>query len=133
MRKIIAITILFLLAAFSVSAQDLLVRRDGTQTRVKVLEVTKKKVKYVRFMTESPVYTLPVGDIDYIEYPNGDRDTFKPKAAKPTTPAESDAPKKWRGPMRNNQPPNLSPTTRSIRRFPSMMRVTSIPATALRA
>ncbi len=100
MRKIIASTILFLLAAFSVSAQDLLVRRDGTQTRVKVLEVTKKKVKYVRFMTESPVYTLPVGDIDYIEYPNGDRDTFKPKEVKPTTPAESDSPRKWRGPVR---------------------------------
>ena len=97
MRTIITVIAASLLATFSAQAQDLLVRRDGSQVRVKVLEVTKKKVKYVRFMTESPVYTLPVGDIDYIEYPNGDRDTFAPKSPKP---ADSNAPKKWHGALR---------------------------------
>ena len=115
MRTAITAVIATILTTFSAQAQDLLVRRDGSQVRVKVLEVSKKKVKYVRYMTESPVYTLPVADIDYIEYPNGDRDTFAPKTAKPAEKpvevvhpaetvsegvAEDDAPRKWRGPAR---------------------------------
>lgn len=65
-----------LFAINSVVAQDLLVKRNGEQMRVKVLKITKKKVQFVRQGTELPIYTLPVSDIDYIEYPLGDRDTF---------------------------------------------------------
>ena len=71
------------LAGATVSAQDLLVLRDGTSVRIKTLEINKKRIKYVRFGTEAPVYTRAVSEIDYIEYPDGDRDTFgrKPAAA----------------------------------------------------
>ncbi len=62
--------------AFSASAQDLLVKRNGEQMKVKVLKITKKKVEFVRHGTELPIYTLPIKDIDYIQYPMGDRDTF---------------------------------------------------------
>ncbi len=62
--------------SFSTSAQDLLVKRNGEQMKVKVLKITKKRVEFVRFGTELPVYTLPISDIEYIEYPMGDRDTF---------------------------------------------------------
>ena len=62
--------------AISTSAQDLLVKRNGEQTKVKVLKITKKRVEYVRHGTELPVYSLPISDIEYIEYPTGDRDTF---------------------------------------------------------
>lgn len=87
-----------ILVAVSAQAQDLLVKRDGTTVRVKVLEVSKKKVKYVRFKTESPVYTIPVDDIDYIEYPDGDRDTFGVKPV--DTAAEKAEMQKWRGPVK---------------------------------
>ena len=76
MIRTITILIAALTVAASAHAQDLLVKRDGTSVRVKVLEVSKKKVKYVRFKTDAPVYTIPVSDIDYIEYPDGARDTF---------------------------------------------------------
>ena len=56
-----------MLFAFSASAQDLLVKRNGEQMKVKVLKITKKKVEFVRFGTELPVYSLPISDIEYIE------------------------------------------------------------------
>ena len=65
-----------LLLAGGAMAQDKLVKRTGEEMKVKVLSVTKTKVKFVRQGTEAPVYTLPVSDIEYIEYPTGDRDTF---------------------------------------------------------
>ena len=101
MRTAIIVLIAAVALVSEARAQDLLVRRDGTQTRVKVLEVSKKHVKYVRYSTESPVYILPVEDIDYIEYPNGDRDTFVPKH-KPavTVTTEGDTLKKWHGPVK---------------------------------
>lgn len=93
--KAFIILVATLLAVNSVAAQDLLVKRNGEQMRVKVLSITKTKVKFVRQGTEMPVYTLPVKDIDYIEYPMGDRDTFgrAPQAA--TTPAKT--PNVWHG------------------------------------
>ena len=80
--------------AFSASAQDLLVKRNGEQLKVKVLKITKKKVEYVRQGTELPVYSLPISDIEYIEYPTGDRDTFGRKVEAATTTKE---PEKWHG------------------------------------
>jgi hypothetical protein len=71
--------IIFMVAlslGLSASAQDLLVKRNGEQIKVKVLKITKKRVEYVRHGTELPVYSLPISDIEYIEYPTGDRDTF---------------------------------------------------------
>ena len=60
-----------LLLVNSAFSQDLLVKRNGEQMRVKVLKITKKKVEFVRQGTELPIYSLPVSDIDYIEYPLG--------------------------------------------------------------
>ena len=89
-----------LLIANVAVAQDLLVKRNGEQMRVKVLKITKKRVEFVRYGTELPVYTLPIGDIDYIEYPMGDRDTFgremKPRSSTPI-PAQPKQAEKWHG------------------------------------
>ena len=109
MRNFIIMVVAVLLATTAV-AQDLLVKRNGEKMRVKVLKITKKNIQYVRFGTEIPVYTLPISDIDYIEYPTGDRDTFG-VVAKPATTAPAPAtaaipatengeePKRWRGPV----------------------------------
>lgn len=100
-----------LLLSVSASAQDLLVKRNGEQIRVKVLKITQKKVQFVRHGTEFPVYTLPVTDIDYIEYPMGDRDTFNTKGnSNNSTPQQTaNATKdkkleKWYGAVPTNSP-----------------------------
>ena len=96
MRKFI-IFVVVLSMGLSASAQDLLVKRNGEQIKVKVLKITKKKVEYVRYGTELPVYSLPIADIEYIEYPMGDRDTFGRKV-EPVAATQTE-PEKWRGPV----------------------------------
>ena len=81
------VLIVALLVATSALGQDLLVKRNGEQMRVKVLKITKKSVQFVRHGTELPVYTLPVTDIAYIEYPLGDRDTFDKEEKTSSAPA----------------------------------------------
>ena len=86
--------------SLSASAQDLLVKRNGEKMKVKVLKITKKKVEFVRHGTELPVYTLPISDIEYIEYPMGDRDTFGRAVAAPsTTESTPNKLEMWNGPV----------------------------------
>ena len=84
-----------MLLAFSTSAQDLLVKRNGEKMNVKVLKITKKNVEFVRHGTELPLYKLPISDIEYIEYPMGDRDTFGRNVT--TERPASKEPEKWHG------------------------------------
>ncbi len=98
-RFVIFMAVLSLVA--TAMAQDLLVKRNGEQMRVKVLKITKKNVEFVRQGTELPIYKLPISDIEYIEYPMGDRDTFgravtTPTVPTPTVPTPTE-PKRWHG------------------------------------
>lgn len=112
-----------LLVSVSASAQDLLVKRNGEQMRVRILKITKKSVQFVRFGTELPVYKLPVSDIEYIEYPLGDRDTFnkpvvkeektKEVATTPSTPSTKQPPKMWHGAVPAPQAPEKPVATES--------------------
>lgn len=72
-----------LCAAGSIAAQDRIVRTDDTTIEAKVLEITPDAVRYKRFSNpDGPTYVLPVGDIRYIQYVNGEREQFaaEPKA-----------------------------------------------------
>ena len=92
MRRFIIITLLFCSLALNATAQDILAKKNGDKLKVKVLEVSETRIKYLRHNTESPIYTLPLTDIDYIEYTDGSRDTFNTTpAAAPATPAVTDA------------------------------------------
>lgn len=51
-------------------------RKNGKTQKVKVLEVSKTEIKFVRHLTSTPVYTLPIGDIAYIEYSDGEKEVF---------------------------------------------------------
>lgn len=89
MRRNIIITLLFCSLALSATAQDILAKKNGDKLKVKVLEVSETRIKYLRHNTESPIYTLPLADIDYIEYTDGSRDTFNSTPA--PTPAVAPA------------------------------------------
>lgn len=93
----IALLAVALLVSSSAVAQDKLVKRNGEQMKVKVLKITKKKVEFVRHGTELPIYKLPISDIEYIEYPMGDRDTFGRNV--PAKQATTNEPTKWHGPV----------------------------------
>ena len=106
--------------SISASAQDLLVKRNGEQMKVKVLKITKNKVQFTRYGSELPVYTLPISEIEYIEYPMGDRDTFNQSAdsSKTTTAPTASAvdntePKRWHGAVSSQGiVPDTTPTTK---------------------
>lgn len=101
-----------LMIANVATAQDLLVKKNGEQMRVKVLKISKKKVQFVRQGTEFPVYTLPTSEIKYIEYPMGERDVFDSEVEQPkskpaeVTPIVNDSiGKMWHGPV---PPPQIA-------------------------
>lgn len=87
MKKII----LLLLAAFcgvsTVAAQDLIVKTDASKIEAKVAEITPEAVRYKRFSNpDGPTYVLPVGEISYIQYANGEKEVFKAAESIPATP-----------------------------------------------
>lgn len=88
---------LLILAALCVcggaAAQDRIVRTDDTTIEANVLEITPDAVRYKRFSNpDGPTYVLPVGDIRYIQYVNGEREEFSaPKPAPEPQPAPAPA------------------------------------------
>ena len=83
--------ILLLLAAFcgilAAAAQDLIIKTDATKVEAKVTEITPDAVRYKRFSNpDGPTYVLPVADISYIQYANGEKEYFKPAESIPATP-----------------------------------------------
>ena len=89
MRRTSTFILLFLASVLPLTAQDLLVKRSGEQLKVSVLEVSKESIKYVRYNTKAPVYTLPTSDIEYIEYTDGARDTFNKTVVANPQPTQS--------------------------------------------
>ncbi len=79
----------------SAAAQDRIVRTDDTTIEANVLEITPEAVRYKRFSNPGgPTYVLPVGDIRYIQYVNGEREEFsgrQPAAQPVPAPAETAA------------------------------------------
>lgn len=86
-------SLLLLLAAicgvFTAAAQDLIVKTDSTKVEAKVIEITPENVRYKRFSNpEGPTYVLPVVEILYIRYANGETEYYtRSVPAMPLTPA----------------------------------------------
>jgi hypothetical protein len=57
-------------------AQDIIYKKDGTEIEVKVTEVTTTEVKYMRYGTTLPVYSMLKSEIFMIKYESGEKDLF---------------------------------------------------------
>ena len=67
----------FFLCSVSVSAQDVIVKKDGSTILSKVLEVNTSDIKYKKFSNPNgPTYTISKADIMSINYENGEKDLF---------------------------------------------------------
>lgn len=78
MKKTVLLFFGLLITASRAAAQDLIVCTDASRIEARVIEVAPDAVRYKRFSNpEGPIYVLPVAHIDYILYPNGDRDVFR--------------------------------------------------------
>ena len=68
---------LALLSSFivSVSAQDVLIKRNGDELEVKVIEVLIESLKYKKYSNmDGPLYTMSKTDVFMIKYENGDKE-----------------------------------------------------------
>ena len=73
MKKLIFL--LTMCVVFNLSAQDIIVKRNGDQIQCKVLEVSKNEVKYKRWVNlDGPAFSEKKSDIFMIKYENGEKD-----------------------------------------------------------
>lgn len=78
-------TLSLLLISCVVFAQDVIIKKDGTEISAKVVEIEDLKIKYRRFDqgTTGPIYSIAKTDVFMIRYEDGTKDVFG--ADKPTT------------------------------------------------
>jgi len=74
--KFVLLIVLFCISTLRLSAQDIITKKDGTEIQAKVFEIGTNEVKYTRFGTTSPTYTLLKSEIFMIKYENGTKDVF---------------------------------------------------------
>lgn len=89
MRKTLFLLVAALCGMMTASAQDLIVKRDSTKVEANVLEISTEMVRYKKYSyPEGPTYIVPVKDLAYIRYANGDTERYESSVpATPLTPA----------------------------------------------
>lgn len=87
MKKTIILFLAVLCGVSSAVAQDLIFKTDASRIEAKVTEITPSEVRFKRFSNpDGPTYVLPVKDIRYIEYPNGEKEVFSTPDTIPAIP-----------------------------------------------
>lgn len=91
MKKFLFVLFAVWCGAMTAAAQDLIVKTDASQVEARVLEISPDAVRYKRFSNpDGPTYVLPVAEIRYIRYANGEVEYYaKEVPAEPLTPARS--------------------------------------------
>jgi hypothetical protein len=60
------------------SCGDMITMRDGSDLKVKVIEISHQLIKYKRCdMLDGPLFSVSVGKVFMIKYPNGTKEVFK--------------------------------------------------------
>lgn len=89
MRKI-TMMLLFVLTAVITQAQDIIVKNDKTELKVKVLEITDVAIKYKKFeMPDGPVYSILKTEVFMIMYQNGTKEYMETIQPKPVAPKQA--------------------------------------------
>ena len=81
MKKIL-LALVLLASALTVSAQDVIVKKDGSTILSKVIEIGTTEVKYKKWNNQNgPNYTIAKSDVQAINYENGEKETFGEEVA----------------------------------------------------
>lgn len=71
MKKLIFLAVLSALC-FSVKAQDIIVKKDGSTIKAKILEVSKTEIKYKSYDNQTgPSFIISSSDVDVVKYNSG--------------------------------------------------------------
>ncbi len=91
MKKFICLIFAVCCGIAAAAAQDLIVKTDASKIEASVLEVSPDAVRYKRFSNpDGPTYVLPVAEIHYIQYANGEKEFY---SEAPATTPETSAPR----------------------------------------
>lgn len=75
--KRILFTMMLFASTLSASAQDVIVKKDGSTILSKVIEIGTTEVKYKKWNNQNgPNYTIAKSDVQAINYENGEKETF---------------------------------------------------------
>lgn len=69
--------LLLILSVSKISAQDIIIKRNGDEFKTKVLEINVNEIKYKRFDNlQGPIITILKSDVFMIKYENGTTENF---------------------------------------------------------
>jgi len=83
MKKLLILSVCILVSALSVAAQDIIVKRDRSVIKAKILSISDKEIQFKRSSyPDGPDYVLPVSDIASITFANGEKQVFESEREK---------------------------------------------------
>jgi hypothetical protein len=78
----------FMLLTFSLTAQDIIIKNDGSEISAKVLEISKTEVRFKKMdNVDGPTYIMSVNDLLMIRPSKGTNIVFKKEVVKPDSPS----------------------------------------------
>lgn len=90
-KKLIALAALCVSSSYA-SAQDLIVKKDGSVIQAKVTKIGTSEVEYKKWSNQNgPQYSIAVADILAINYQNGEKEMFENVGAGNSQAAKSEA------------------------------------------
>ena len=90
-KKLLALAALCVSGSYA-SAQDLIVKKDGSVIQAKVTKIGTSEVEYKKWSNQDgPQYSIAVADILAINYQNGEKETFENVGAGSSQAAKSEA------------------------------------------
>ena len=90
-KKLIALAALCIAGSYA-SAQDLIVKKDGSVIQAKVTKIGTSEVEYKKWSNQNgPQYSIAVADILAINYQNGEKEMFENVGAGSSQAAKSEA------------------------------------------
>lgn len=85
MKNLFLLFILCLVCTTTI-AQDILIKNDGSEENVKIIEVSDDNIRYKKWTNQDgPVYNISTTDIFMIKYSDGTKDIFENKVDKINT------------------------------------------------
>lgn len=89
-NRVLFLLLLVCTTVFSASAQDMVVKKDGTIIKAKVIKVGSSEVEYKKWTNQNgPIYSISVNELLAINYQTGEKDMFENNQNKTTQQKES--------------------------------------------
>jgi hypothetical protein len=76
MKKILLVLLAVLTVSFA-CAQDVILKKDGSEIKAKVIEITDQQIKYKDFdFQDGPTRNLNISEVFMVTYENGQKEVF---------------------------------------------------------